>query len=330
MVTLIDFIRSAKNLPLPEKDALGLLQALTGASAVISKNVNRAGLIDILGTAGAENVQGEEQQKLDVFADNELLKWFRKSELVAAAASEENEEIVVLNDNGKGRYVVAFDPLDGSSNIDVNVSIGTIFSVYVRSSEPGKVSVSDFLRKGSEQILAGYIIYGSSTMLVLTYGNGVNGFTLDPESGSFGLSHPDIKTPVIGKVYSLNEGNAQSFEPGLNEYINYCKSKDNDSGKPYSARYIGSMVADIHRNMIKGGIFIYPGTNSSPAGKLRLLYECFPMAFLAEQAGGLATSGKVRILEIGLQNLHQRSPVIIGSANMVKYLLSKLEQTVKL
>ena len=326
MTTLVDYINRNNNLPLPNEDAQTLMNALGYASLIISKNVNRAGLIDILGAAGAENVQGEEQQKLDVFADNEVMKAFRECGIVAAAASEENDDFVVLNDNEKGKYVVTFDPLDGSSNIDVNVSIGTIFSVYKRISETGNASEKDFLRKGSEQLLAGYVLYGSSTMLVFTFGDSVQGFTLDPETETYTLSHPNIKSPKGGKIYSINEGNASSFDQGILDYIDYCKSKENDIGKAYSARYIGSMVADIHRNLIKGGIFMYPGTASSPNGKLRMLYECQPMAMIYIAAGGSASSGKEDILDIKLGALHQRSPIFIGSRNMVDELLKRIEQ----
>ena len=311
---------------MPNEDAQTLLNALSYASVIISKNVNRAGLIDILGAAGAENVQGEEQQKLDVFADNEVMKAFRECGIVAAAASEENDDFVVLNDNDKGKYVVTFDPLDGSSNIDVNVSIGTIFSVYERISKTGNASEEDFLRTGREQLLAGYVIYGSSTMLVFTFGDSVQGFTLDRDTESYGLSHPNITSPENGKIYSINEGNANSFDAGITDYIDYCKSGENNLSKPYSARYIGSMVADIHRNLIKGGIFMYPGTANAPNGKLRMLYECQPMAMIYEAAGGAASSGKEDILDIKLEALHQRSPVFIGSKNMVKELLRCIEQ----
>jgi len=327
MLTLIDFIKSQKELSLPESDALDILRVITEASKTISGHVNRAGLMDILGAAGAENVQGEEQQKLDIIADNEFMGCLKKCSKVAAAASEENEEMVVLNDD-EGQYIVAFDPMDGSSNIDVNVSIGTIFSVYRRITSQGNISEDDFFRKGSEQLIAGFIIYGSSTMLILTLGTSVDGFTLDPKSNDFALSHKNIKTPASGKIYSINEGNAHSFDQGLNDYIAYCKSSGNDLGKPYSARYIGSMVADIHRNLIKGGIFIYPATASSPNGKLRMLYECQPMALLTERAGGKATSGKDRILDIKISSLHQRSPVYMGSVNMVNELLSKIGQKI--
>ena len=323
MEYLNDFLSRQKDMRLPVEDAKELLQALTAASLNISKNVNRAGLIDILGAAGAENVQGEEQQKLDVLADKEILKFLSDCEKVCAAASEENEDMIVLNDE-TGDYVVSFDPLDGSSNIDVNVSIGTIFSVYQRKSQKGQADKNDFLRRGKEQVMAGYIIYGSSTMLVLTTGNGVNAFTLDPDASRYALSHPDIKTPQNGKIYSLNEGNAYSFEEGLNEYLDYCKSADNNLGKAYSARYIGSMVADIHRNLIKGGLFIYPATSSSPNGKLRMLYECQPMAFILEEAGGKASSGTESILDIEITELHQRSPIYIGSANMVNDVLQRI------
>lgn len=327
MLTLDDFIKKQINLPIPGEDFLDVLNAIVQASKRISKNVNRAGLIGILGAAGAENVQGEEQQKLDVLADNEILKSLKDCGKVASAASEENESIVVLNDNDKGKYVVTFDPLDGSSNIDVNISIGTIFSVYNRITPVGKASEADFLRKGDEQIMAGYIIYGSSTMLVLTFKQGVTAFTLDPLTEDYTLSHDTIQTPASGKIYSINEGNAHSFDPALKDYLDYCKSSNNDAGKAYSSRYIGSMVADIHRNLLKGGIFMYPSTKSSPEGKLRMLYECMPIALIAEQAGGMASSGKERILDIKIENLHKRSPVYIGSKTMVNELLRRINKS---
>ncbi len=328
MKYLEDFILEQTDSVIDSQDAKRIMKAITDASLNISRNVNRAGLIDILGAAGAENVQGEEQQKLDVIADQEVLKKLSDCDLISAAASEENEEMVVLNDDS-GSYVVTFDPLDGSSNIDVNVSIGTIFSVYARKTEKGQASEKDFLRKGSEQLIAGYVIYGSSTMLVFTMGNGVHGFTLDPDSNKYALSHENIRTPENGKIYSLNEGNANSFSGGLNDYINWCKSTDNDLGKAYSARYIGSMVADIHRNLIKGGLFIYPATSSSPSGKLRMLYECQPMAYLLEEAGGSASSGKQRILDIELTELHQRCPVYVGSKNMVEKVVGYLNENIE-
>lgn len=327
MLTLDDFIKKQSNLPIPGEDFLDLLNAIVLASKRISKNVNRAGLIGILGAAGAENVQGEEQQKLDVLADDEILKSLKECGKVASAASEENENIVVLNDNDKGKYVVTFDPLDGSSNIDVNVSIGTIFSVYNRITAVGKASEADFLRKGEEQLMAGYIIYGSSTMLVLTFKQGVTAFTLDPLTDDYTLSHENIQTPASGKIYSINEGNAHSFDPALKDYLEYCKSSGNDAGKAYSSRYIGSMVADIHRNLLKGGIFMYPSTKSSPEGKLRMLYECMPIALIAEQAGGMASSGMERILDIKIEHLHKRSPVYIGSKNMVNELLKRINKS---
>ncbi len=298
------------------------------AAKKVNREVNKAGLVDILGRAGTENVQGEDQQKLDVYANETFLAELQASGECCGVASEENQDIVVF-DNGLSRdakYIFCMDPLDGSSNIDVNVSIGTIFSVYRRKSKLGDVAnVEDFLQRGCEQVAAGYVIYGSSTMLVYTTGKGVNGFTLDTSIGEFCLSHPNIKTPEKGSIYSINEGNYEKFPEGVKKYIKYCQETDKETKRPYSSRYIGSLVADFHRNLLKGGIFIYPETNSHPNGKLRLLYECNPIAFIAEQAGGMATNGVGRILDIKPENIHQRVPFYTGTKEMVQKVENFLE-----
>lgn len=308
-----------------------LLNDIAFAAKVVSRDVRKAGLVDdILGAQGEINVQGEEQQKLDVIADEQFIKVFQSGAEVCGIASEENDDFVAFdNEVGrKGKYVVLFDPLDGSSNIDVNVSIGTIFSIYRRQSEIGSVAnLDDMLQPGQQQIAAGYVLYGSSTMLVYTTGRGVNGFTLDPSIGEFCLSHPNMKMPEIGRIYAMNEGNIHICDPGIKEYVQYCQSNNNQTGKPYSGRYIGSLVADFHRNLIKGGIYIYPATTNDPNGKLRLLYECNPLAFIAEQAGGLASTGKDRILNITPEALHQRVPLFIGSKLMVEKALGLLKHT---
>jgi fructose-1,6-bisphosphatase I len=292
----------------------------------VSRDVRRAGLVDhILGAQGNTNVQGEEQQKLDVVADEQFIKAFEYGGEVCGIASEENDEFVAFQSetSKNGKYVVLFDPLDGSSNIDVNVSIGTIFSIYKRVSNEGEeATFEDMIQMGNQQVAAGYVLYGSSTMLVYTTGDGVNGFTLDPSIGEFCLSHPNMKMPEKGRLYAMNEGNINICEEGLRDYIAYCQSSENDYQAPYSGRYIGSLVADFHRNMIKGGIYIYPETTTAPEGRLRLLYECNPLAFIAEQAGGLATTGRKRILDIQPQQLHERVPFYIGSKNMVEKAMS--------
>jgi fructose-1,6-bisphosphatase I len=292
----------------------------------VSRDVRRAGLVDhILGAQGNTNVQGEEQQKLDVVADEQFIKAFEYGGEVCGIASEENDEFVAFQSetSKNGKYVVLFDPLDGSSNIDVNVSIGTIFSIYKRVSNIGEeATFEDMIQMGNQQVAAGYVLYGSSTMLVYTTGDGVNGFTLDPSIGEFCLSHPNMKMPEKGRLYAMNEGNINICEEGLRDYIAYCQSSENDYKAPYSGRYIGSLVADFHRNMIKGGIYIYPETTTAPEGRLRLLYECNPLAFIAEQAGGLATTGRKRIMDIQPQQLHERVPFYIGSKNMVEKAMS--------
>ena len=288
-----------------------LLRDIALASKVVNREVNKAGLIDIMGPIGTSNTGGEHQQKLDVLANIRFTRALTKGGEVCALISEETESYVDLNNNGK--YVIAIDPLDGSSNIDVNVSIGTIFSVYRRKSSVGNpISEEDILQKGSEQVAAGYVLYGSSTMLVYTTGHGVNGFTYEPTLGEYFLSHPDMKIPEQGKIYSINEGQSNNFSETIKKYITYCK--DNH----YSARYIGSLVADFHRNLLKGGIYIYPATADHPKGKLRLMYECNALAYVIEQAGGKATDGKNRILDIQPQSLHQRTPFLVGSRIMVE------------
>ena len=280
--------------------------------------------MDILGDAGTMNVQGEEVKKLDVFANNQFMGVLRHGISCAGIGSEEMDDIVVFDDeiSNQSKYVCLFDPLDGSSNIDVNVSIGTIFSVYRRISELGKPATeADFLQPGNMQVAAGYMIYGSSTMMVYATRRGVNGFTLDQSIGEFTLSHPDITCPDTGKFYSVNHGNFFQFEQPVKEYVTCCQKKDKTNGGPYTQRYIGSMVADVHRNLIKGGIFMYPGTLDKPKGKLRLLYECNPFAFILEKAGGAATDGRQRILDIQPTGVHQRTPFFIGS----KLMMAELE-----
>lgn len=294
-----------------------LLRDIGLAGKIINREVNKSGLLEISGAYGSKNVQGEDQQKLDVIANIRFTRALHNGGQVCAIVSEEDEEVIKLNNQGK--YVVCMDPLDGSSNIDVNVSIGTIFSIYRRISPLGTdITQEDLMQPGTEQVAAGYILYGSSTMLVYTTGHGVNGFTLEPSLGEFVLSHADLTYPENGKIYSINEGAWNSFDKGLQDYITYCK--DND----HTARYIGSLVADFHRNMFKGGIYMYPGTTKNPDGKLRLLYECNSLAFIVEQAGGLATDGKGRIMEIAPSSFHQRSPLFIGSKKMVEKVQSFL------
>lgn len=299
-----------------------ILSSIRLAAKIVQREVNKAGLAQhILGAVGGTNVQGEEQQKLDVYANNVFLKALSNRGVVCGVASEENEDYIAFDSQEAmdGNYVVTMDPLDGSSNIDVNVSIGTIFSVYRRISKPGTpAQLDDFLQPGTEQVAAGYVVYGSSTMLVYTTGNGVNGFTFDPSIGVFYLSHPNMKSPQDGNIFSMNEGNFHHAPKGVREYIKYCQEIDPASNRPLSARYIGSLVADFHRNLIKGGVYLYPETPKSPKGKLRLLYECNPLAFLIEQAGGKASDGKKRIMEIKPTELHERVPFIVGSTKMVE------------
>ncbi len=288
-----------------------LLRDIALASKVVNREVSKAGLIDIMGSMGSQNMAGDQQQKLDVLANIRFTRALTKGGEACALISEESETYVDLNNDGK--YVIAIDPLDGSSNIDVNVSIGTIFSIYRRKSPAGQpIQSFDILQKGAAQVAAGYILYGSSTMLVYTTGHGVNGFTYEPSLGEYFLSHPNMTIPANGTIYSVNEGLTNSFSEGVNKYIYYCKDKK------YTARYIGSLVADFHRNMLKGGIYLYPATSKDKNGKLRLMYECNALAFIAEQAGGKASDGKGRIMDVSPLDLHQRSPLFIGSVQMVE------------
>lgn len=323
LITLHEFIiTKQKDFPFASGELSRLLNDISLAAKIVSNDVRKAGLVDhILGAQGGQNVQGEEQQKLDVVADQAFIRAFQNGGEVCGIASEENDDFLAFDGQAaqNANYVVLFDPLDGSSNIDVNVSIGTIFSIYRRVSPIGTpATLQDMLQPGTAQVAAGYVLYGSSTILVYTTGKGVNGFTLDPSIGEFFLSHPDLKMPENGRLYSVNEGNLLDFDAQLRAYLAYCQSNDNQTGKPYSGRYIGSLVADFHRNLIKGGIYIYPAVPSAPQGRLRLLYECNPLAFIAEQAGGLATDGKERILAIQPKALHQRVGFYIGSKNMVE------------
>lgn len=322
-MTLDEFIiLKEKDYPDASGNLSKLLRDLGLAAKIIHRDVNRAGLIDILGEAGSENIQGEAVQKLDLIADQTLIKFLKNGGQCCGIASEENDTFIAFDDpiSQDAEYVVLFDPLDGSSNIDVAAPIGTIFSIYHRVSK-GKIGLSDFLQKGNKLVASGYMIYGSSTMLVYTTGNGVNGFTLDASIGEFCLSHPNIKTPEKVKTYSINQGGIKEYGENIQKFVDWCSQSDKPSGRPFSLRYIGSMVADFHRNLLKGGIFIYPATYKNPNGKLRLLYECNPLAFIQEQAGGLASDGKQRILDVEVTELHQRVPIIIGSASMVNKVL---------
>jgi fructose-1,6-bisphosphatase I len=328
IITLNDFVTiRQKDFPYAKGELSSLLHHIGIASKIVNKKINKAGLVDILGRTGSDNIQGESQQKLDIFADKTFINALRSSGECCGVASEENQDEIIFTDKfaRKGKYIVCIDPLDGSSNIDYNVSVGTIFSIYRRLTPRGdKVTNEDFLQSGLKQVAAGYIIYGSSTMLVYSTGNGVNGFTLDPSIGEFCLSHPCITTPVNGSIYSINEGNYINFPQGIKKYIKFCQEKDEATGRPYKSRYIGSLVSDFHRNLLMGGVFLYPQNANAPDGKLRLVYECNPIAFLALQAGGLATDGKRNILDINPISLHQRSPFYAGSKNMVEKINSFL------
>ncbi len=297
-----------------------LINSIRLAAKVVNHEVSKAGLVDIIGAAGDANIQGEDQQKLDVYANDKFIQTLNNRNIVCGIASEEEDDFIAINsqdENHQNKYVVLIDPLDGSSNIDVNVSVGTIFSIYRRVTPVGTpVQIEDFLQKGNQQVAAGYVIYGTSTMLVYTTGDGVNGFTLNPAIGSYYLSHPNMQFPKDGRIYSVNEGNYIHFPQGVKNYIKYCQMEEDD--RPYTSRYIGSLVSDFHRNMIKGGIYMYPKSSKKSNGKLRLLYECNPMAFLAEQASGKASDGFTRIMDIEPTELHQRVPFFCGSKNMVE------------
>lgn len=322
--TLDEFIiEKQHDFPSASGELSGLLGSIKLAAQVVNRELNKAGLLDILGTVGITNAQGEEQKMMDVYANEKFKSALEARDQVCGVGSEEDNEVIIFNKemNQNGKYVVLMDPLDGSSNIDVNVCVGTIFSIYERISEQGTPArLEDFLQPGSKQVAAGYIIYGSSTMLVYTTGNGVHGFTFDPSLGVFCLSHENIRIPEYGNIYSVNEGNYRYFPDGVKQYIKYCQDIDEASQRPYISRYTGSLVSDFHRNMLIGGIYIYPSFANYPTGKLRLLYECNPLAFLAEQAGGVAVNGLQNILDIEPTELHQRTPFFVGSCEMISEL----------
>ncbi|MCF8341841.1 MAG: class 1 fructose-bisphosphatase [Chitinophagaceae bacterium] len=330
--TLDEFtIQQMRNFPKATGQLSNLLRDIGLAAKRVNVEVNKAGLVDILGDAGEVNVQGEEVKKLDIFANNQMIGVLQHGISCAGIGSEEMDDFVVFDDpiSNEAQYVCLFDPLDGSGNIDVNVAIGTIFSIFRRISPPGSpVTAEDFLQPGRNQVAAGYVVYGSSTMLVYATRRGVNGFTLDPSIGEFSLSHPNMQCPEFGKIYSVNHGNYFQYEPAVQEYIKACQQKNGSNGGPYTQRYIGSMVADLHRNLVKGGIFMYPSILDKPKGKLRLMYECNPFAFILEVAGGRATNGVQRILDIEPTHLHQRCPLFAGSRGMMDELETYLNKTI--
>lgn len=330
VTTLGQFIiEKQSDFPYAKGELSRLLRDIGIAAKIVNREVNKAGLMDILGDNGTVNVQGESQKKLDIYADEQFISALRSGGECCVVASEEHDGTIPIQSeiSKNAKYIVCIDPLDGSSNIDVNVSIGTIFSIYRRTSACGEpVKLEEILQKGENQVAAGYVIYGSSTMLVYTTGKGVNGFTLDPSIGEFCLSHPNMRIPDYGVIYSINEGNYVKFPQGVKDFIKYCQVEDKATNRPYVSRYIGSMVADIHRNLIKGGIFLYPTSSSHPTGKIRLMYECNPLAFIVEQAGGKASDGKNRILDIQPTELHQRSPIFIGNTQLV----DKVEEFIRL
>jgi fructose-1,6-bisphosphatase I len=312
------FLQQQKLYPEVNAEVTDLLNDVAFAAKLVRNKVVRAGLADILGLAGSTNVQGEEVKKLDLFANEQIINAIGQHGRFAIMGSEENDSIIIPPKNETGNYALLFDPLDGSSNIDVNVSVGTIFSIYrLKADDPGNASLDDCLQSGAEQVAAGYVIYGSSVVLVYTTGHGVHGFTYDPGIGEFLLSHENITTPERGKYYSINEGSWAQLNEGTKRFIDYLKEEDSSTGRPYSTRYIGSLVADFHRNLLTGGVFIYPATKKHKSGKLRLMYEANPLAFICEQAGGRATDGQRRILDIRPEELHQRTPLYIGSTDDV-------------
>ncbi len=317
-ITLGEFIiENQADFPYANGELSRLINAIQLAAKVVTHEVNKAGLVDIIGSVGGTNIQGEEQQKLDVFANETFINSLVNREIVCGIASEENDNFITIqgqNNDHRNKYIVLMDPLDGSSNIDVNASVGTIFSIYRRVTPVGTpVTMEDFLQPGNLQVAAGYIVYGTSTIIVLSTGNGVNGFTLNPALGVYYLSHPNIKFPEDGRIYSVNEGGYLQFPQGIKKYIKYCQEEKEN--RPYTSRYIGSLANDMHRNMLKGGIYMYPSSTKNPNGKLRLLYECNPMAFIIEQAGGAAIDGYNRILDLKPTELHQRVPFIGALVN---------------
>ena len=323
-------IEQQKEYPQATGEFSALLYDIAFAAKLIAREVNKAGLVDILGFTGEENVQGEQVAKLDEFANDIIFKALDHTGRLCCMASEEVKDIIHIPEQFKcGKYVLLYDPLDGSSNIDANVSIGTIFSIHRKISSGERGTLEDCLQPGYKQVAAGYVIYGSSTMLVYTAGNGVFGFTLDPSVGEFLLSHNHIQIPKKGSIYSVNEGNYFKWDENVRRYIDYVKTPDKETGRPYKSRYIGSLVADFHRNLLYGGIFLYPADKSNPNGKLRLLYEANPLAFIVEQAGGYASDGKQRILDIVPTELHQRTPLFIGSYEDVKQVEAFLQGNVE-
>lgn len=314
--TLVQHIRQQeKKFPGATGEFTSLMNELVVATKIISLEVNRAGIgHNILGLTGEVNIQGEEVQKLDRFANNTIIELLRQSETLCAMGSEENDEPIIFpQELGRGKYIMMIDPLDGSSNIDVNVSIGTIFSIYRKKSTGNQVTRQDLFQKADEQVAAGYIIYGSSTMFVYTYGEGVHGFTLDPEIGEFFLSHPNIRIPQKGSIYSVNEGCYEYWDEKQKSLVQYFKTADKETDRPYRLRYVGTLVSDFHRTLLKGGIFMYPRDQKNPNGKLRFMFEAAPLALIMENSGGVATDGEKRILDIMPHDLHQRTPLFIGS-----------------
>jgi fructose-1,6-bisphosphatase I len=303
------------------RELIALLKDLKLAARQVSKELNSGALNGTLGElTGSKNTHGEKVKKLDLIANNLFIKSLENGGNCCGLVSEENDKVIIFNNetSKKSKYLVLIDPLDGSSNIDVNVPVGTIFSVLKKPANQRQTLTKDFLQEGTKQVAAGYIIYGSSTIYVLTVGKGVDAFTLDPVVQEFYLSYKNIKMPKKARMYSVNQGNFFQFSNGVQEYITWCEQKDSKTGRPYSLRYVGSMVADLHRSLLKGGLFIYSQAKGAPQGKLRLMYECNPMAFIIEQAGGLATDGKNDILNIKPKSIHQKSPIYIGSSDMVK------------
>jgi fructose-1,6-bisphosphatase I len=326
VITLEEYIIQGQNkFPGATGELSQLLRDIGLAAKIISREVNKAGITNILGEDGSTNIHGEAVKKLDLFADRQLISALNRSEITCMVISEENHDIVELDNDG-GKYIVYMDPLDGSSNIDVNVSVGSIFSIYLKENKNHcSLNVKDALQPGVKQIAAGYVLYGSSTIMVYTTGMGVSVFTLDPSIGEFILGNENITMPDKGSIYSVNEGNYKSWPEGLKKYVKYCQEEEPDEGRPYKARYIGSMVADVHRTLLKGGIFIYPDSNQYPNGKLRLMYECNPLSMVIEQAGGMAINGGNRIMEISPQSIHQQTPIYIGSKENV----SKVKEHLK-
>ncbi|SMO39891.1 class 1 fructose-bisphosphatase [Gracilimonas mengyeensis] len=327
LVTLEEYIIQSQNrFPGATGELSQLLRDIGLAAKIISREVNKAGITNILGLDGSKNIHGESVKKLDLFADEQLISALDRSLITCMVISEENDGVVKLSSKG-GKYIVYLDPLDGSSNIDVNVSIGSIFSVYMREARYNpELREEDAFQPGIKQVAAGYVLYGSSTILTYTTGLGVSVFTLDPSIGEFILCERGIEIPEHGAIYSINEGSYNSWDLGLKKYIKYCQEEDPETGRPYSARYIGSMVADIHRTLIKGGIFIYPHSKKYPNGKLRLMYECNPLSFIIEQAGGMATDGETRIMELKPDAIHQQTPIYIGSKKNVETVMQYLEE----